>query len=124
MVNGFEKQTHELTERELVTISPIIAEILKDKVGSSKAITGAKLIKTLNDHGLKLDPARLRKVISYLRTHNVVNYLMANSKGYYIATKKEEVVRFIESLDQRANQIILVRDAIAYQLKTDQLKLF
>lgn len=117
MINGFEEQTHELTEYEEKTLLPPIIKGLKTKVGEQNAITSTEIVKRMKELGFKLDPARLRKIINHIRVNNLIYNLLATSKGYYIATDESECRSFIESLDQRINAIISVRDAMAYQLK-------
>jgi len=115
MITGFEKQTHELNQGELDLV-PLIAKGLRTKIGHDKAITNARMVRSLSEKGHKITCPRLRKIINYIRNNNIVYNLVASSKGYYIAENETECRRFIESLDQRASAIITVRDAMAYQL--------
>lgn len=117
MVNGFQEETHELTKYELETLLPAMVKGLSGKIGIEKIITSSEAIKGLKANGYKINPARWRKIVNHIRVNNIINFLVSSSKGYYIATKKEEIIQYIESLDQRANAIITVRDALDYQLK-------
>ena len=67
MINGFEEQTHELTEYEEKTLLPPIIKGLKTKVGEQNAITSTEIVKRMKELGFKLDPARLRKIINHIR---------------------------------------------------------
>lgn len=117
MVENFEEQTHELTEYEFNTLLPVIKKGLLKKIGESNAVTSTQIVKALKQEKYKIDPARVRKIINYIRINNVIYNLIATSKGYYIATSPNECRSFIRSLDQRANAIISVRDAMQYQLE-------
>lgn len=118
MVEGFENETHELTEYEETTLLPVIIKGLSNKIGVENAVTSTEITKKMKGAGYKLDPARLRKLINHIRINNLIYNLIATSKGYYIAQTPSECRDFIKSLDQRANAIILVRDAMKYQLDT------
>ena len=118
MVNGFEKETEELSEYELTELLPILVEHLPKKLGVEKATTGAAIRKGIE---LNLDfvisGARLRKLINYIRKNDLVPCLVASSKGYYVATDNADVQRFIESLEQREAAIRNVRLSMQRQLE-------
>ena len=116
MVINFEEQTHELTDYEKNELLPVIVKGLKTKSGKSNVISSTEIIKALKTLKYKIDPARLRKIINYIRVNNVLYNLIATGNGYYIATTPQECRDFIKSLDQRINAIITVRDAMQYQL--------
>lgn len=122
MVTGFEKETSELTEDELKNVVPLLVWGLSGKIGEKKAITSGAIIEKLKGRGVSLSPARFRKCINHIRTNNLVNLLLASNKGYYVAESIGDAYRFRDSLDERANAIIQVRDAIEYQIKQQELK--
>lgn len=115
MIEGFEKQTHDLNEYEL-EILPNIVRGLKTKIGEKSAVTNSYICKKFKENGKKLTPARFRKIVNHIRIHGLVFNLVATSKGYHVATSQSECERFIESLDQRINAITKVRDAMFYQM--------
>lgn len=116
MITGFEKYTHELTEYEL-TLLPMIIPRLKTKLGKEKAVTNSHICKVFKEHGHKLDPPRFRKIVQYIRVMGLIPCLISTSKGYYVATSKEEIRKYIESFDQRINSMTISRDAMEYQMK-------
>lgn len=72
MINGFEKETHELTEYEL-TIVPVIVKHIKNNIGKANAIKNKDIIRRLNLLGYqKLNAARIRKLIHYIRVKRLV----------------------------------------------------
>lgn len=115
MIEGFEKQTHELTEDEMKLL-PLIIPTLKKKHGKENAVTNSHVCKIFKEHGFKLSGSRFRKIINYIRIHGLIFNLIATGKGYHVATSQSECERFIESLDQRINSITKVRDAMFYQM--------
>lgn len=117
MIDGFEKETQELNEYELTVLLPLIIRGLQTKIGENKAITSTLAIKKLKESGHKISGPRFRKIVNHIRVSGLIPLLLASSKGYYIAEKRSDVKRFIDSLDQRLNAITLVRDSLEYQYK-------
>lgn len=118
MVNGFEKETEDLSEYELTELLPILVKHLPRKLGVENATTGAAIRKGIE---LNLDfvisGARLRKLINHIRKNDLIPCLVASSKGYYVATDNSDVKRFIESLEQREAAIRNVRISMQRQLE-------
>lgn len=123
MVTGFEKETSELTEQELKEVVPILILGLATKKGEKNAITSNKIIEALKGRGVKLSAPRFRKCINHIRTNDLLPLLLASSKGYYLAESIGDAYRFRDSLDERANSIIQVRDAISHQIKLAESKI-
>lgn len=107
MITGFDKETAPLSATEQFA-ARYVAEMLKKHVGKANAINNYKLqqhvFTTINE---KLDSARIRKIINYLRTHeeHELSALCANSNGYYVAANEQELTEYIESLHSRASAI-------------------
>jgi len=116
MITNFEPQTYELNEYEHNYLLPTIADGLSTKIGKEKAITNKAICKALKDKGYKISDTRLRKVVHYIRIKNFVPLLIATSKGYYVATEREEVETYIKSLSERINSISEVKNSLIKQL--------
>lgn len=108
MIEGFEKYTYELTDQEK-EILPGMVEGLKRKIGSNNAITNKSICDAYKKIGKKIDPPRVRKLIHYIRINGLVPRLVASSKGYYVANNKEDLNRYITSLEQREAAIKSIR---------------
>ena len=116
MINGFEKLTAELTQKEINCIYFIVRGLNK-KIGREKAVTNERICKGVQYHlGFKITPARMRKIIHYIRINKMVVNLIATSEGYYVATCKEEVIDYIESLTQRIKSIESIRGSFELSL--------
>lgn len=111
MINGFEEQTHELTEYEL-TLVPLFVRGFSCKIGKANAVTSDAIIARMRPQH-KLSGARVRKIVNYLRVQGILPNLMACSAGYYLTNDPEELASYIESLEQRANAIIRVKESLA-----------
>lgn len=120
MLQGFQEQTAPLNDYEQNTLLPIIIRGLSTKVGSSRTIAGSKIIACMKHAGYKLDAPRLRKIINYIRTNELVPCLVSNGKGYFVATSTDEVDKCIESIQGR----IASQQAIISALKDQQQKYF
>ena len=101
MITSFEEQTHPLTEYEREVLLPIMVLGFKTKVGIERCITNPQICKALKSKGYDVTEPRIRKIVFYIRNKNLVPKLIASSKGYWIATKKEEVEIWVMSLQSR-----------------------
>jgi len=115
MIKGFEKETEVLNEYELNMLLPVLLRHLPEKIGPDKSVTSNKIIEGLKALGLKINGARLRKLINHIRTHNLIPLLIASSKGYYISNDDNDTQRFVDSLKQREDAIRTVRLAMIEQ---------
>lgn len=114
MIDGFEEQTHELTEFERNEIVPIVSRaITRFNVGKINATTNKEIRKnllTFFNHTVS-DP-RMRKVIHYIRVGKIVSNLVASSNGYYVENDVEERRKYAYSLGQRIRSIQEIIDSL------------
>ena len=115
MIKGFDNETQPLTEYERSVILPIILEGLKTKIGKANAVTNKHIISRLRGNSYKVDAARIRKVINYIRTNDLLPGLIATSEGYFLATTEGELLEYEDSLKGREEAIKAVRLSIARQ---------
>ena len=115
MINGFEEYTKELNKDEIKML-PIIAKGLNKKRGEKLAVTNEQIATGMKSVGHKIGSARVRKLINVIRRYSLVNFLIATSKGYYVASERKQVVDYIESLKQREEAINQVRTSLEKQL--------
>ena len=116
MIHGFKVQTEPLSDYEQNILLPVICRGLSNKVGEGKAITNAAITKAMKGAGYQLNEARVRKIINHIRTTGMVRWLIATSKGYYIATSRQEMEDYIGSLRGREDAIRAVRESMEQQL--------
>tara|TARA_R110000751_G_scaffold167191_3_gene273083 strand:+ start:396 stop:767 length:372 start_codon:yes stop_codon:yes gene_type:complete len=109
MIKGFETITADLSQDELDMIQPIIKG-LNNKQGKDMAITGTKICKAINTTG-----PRLRKMINYIRTNNLLPGLCSTSNGYFVAQNIYEMQDYIISLKQRIKAQVEVLNALEQQ---------
>lgn len=117
MINGFSKETADLTPQEM-KVAEYMANRIKYNIGVKHAVTSSKMIKDIHFNlKVKLTGSRIRKIINHIRRNKMVDgCLVATSKGYYIETDKKEISKYVESLRQRANAINKVADVVQEHL--------
>lgn len=116
MLEGFYEQTQPLTQYEEEILLPVMVKCLKRHKGEKRVITNKQMCEALEANGYKAGAARIRKVINHIRINGLVEFLVANSKGYFVATSKDEVKSHISSLMGREQAINAVRRALEKQM--------
>lgn len=114
-IKGFDNETQPLSEYEEKTILPLVLEGLKTKLGRKNAVTNRTIVMRLNIAGYTTTEPRIRKIINYIRTEDLMPGLIATSSGYFLATSEAELLDYEESLLGREDAIKQVRLAIARQ---------
>ena len=109
MIKNFETITADLSNDELALV-PTIIKGLESKQGKANAVSGSKICKALNIKGV-----RLRKIINYIRTKNLLPALCSCSNGYFVATNIYEMQDYIISLKQRIKAQVYVLNALEQQ---------
>ncbi len=117
MIENFEEITHELTDFEEKELLPIMLKGLSHKSGVKNVVSNKQIKKGLENFGYKISHARIRKIIHFIRVNHLIENLIANSKGYYIAVNEEEVKTFVKSLQQRINSIQTVKHSFIKEIK-------
>ena len=117
MIDGFEEITESITPYEKEMIVPALVNGLKKRVGARYAIRNKTMCQALKARGFeKVSEPRIRKCINYIRINGLIPHLIANSRGYYVATTVEEVDKYANSLKDRATAILAMRKALVDQL--------
>ena len=116
MIQGFELETEPLNEREQNELLPPIVAGLQTKIGRQKAVTNKAIVAgLLQNRGIRISEARVRKIINHIRCNDLVPCLIATSDGYYIAETEQELLDYEESLAGREDAIREVRMSIRRQ---------
>ena len=115
MITEFERDTQKLSGYEKNEVLPAVMKVLERCIGKRKAISNSQLMRQHLSYYV-VDPARLRKVINYIRNNFLIKGLMASSKGYYIAESREELKRYVKSLDGRIHALRNLREHIVMQM--------
>lgn len=130
MITGFDKIVYKLTDDERKMVIPMLIRGLQTKTGKVKAITNKKMVAALKEHGVKTSGPRIRKMIHAIRCEGIIPNLVSTSTGYYITKDIKEMNTYIQSLNERLQQIKNLRDAMVLQRtqwvegRSTQIKLF
>lgn len=116
MVETFERYTAELTAWERDKILPQVRYMLKERIGKPNAITNKQIVALLQARNLDASEPRVRKIVHELRMDGSLPWLIASGAGYYVAQTIGEMETYVRSLENRANSILAVRDAIRKQM--------
>ena len=121
MITGFENITYQLTEEE-IELAKLVFKGLKFNSSKNNPKTSKHIVKWFKDNGYKMDGARLRKIVNYLRGKQILPNLIATSKGYYVSDDLEEIKKQVKSLTERAKSQLHVAQQIAeyYDIKMEQ----
>ena len=117
MIQNFIKETSELTKYEAEVLLPIIVMCLQHHIGKDKAVTNRQICERMKKKGYDLTETRVRKIVNRIRTNNLVECLIATSRGYYVTHNKQELEDYIKSLKGREEAIRLVREALEQQTR-------
>jgi len=115
MIRNFEDQTDPLSPEESILV-PKFIQGLKTKIGKEKAISNKQIQNAfLTKSNIKIPAARVRKIINYIRINGKLDNLCATSKGYYVASNKEEMDDYLLSLIERISAQTEVYDSLLFQ---------
>lgn len=117
MIVGFERETKDLSDYEKEILLPIIVKCLSMHKGKDKAITNVVMCEKMKKCGYEMNEARARKIINHIRINCLIPNLVASGKGYYVADKKIDMQRYIQSLKCREDAIAAMRLALEEQLE-------
>lgn len=107
----------DLSDYEKSTVLPVVTAILSFSIGRDSAVSAASIGAMLKAQGLKGEGALVRKTINYIRSNELVPRLIANSRGYYVATSKKEMAAYVQKLAERAASIMVVARKLELQLE-------
>lgn len=129
MITGFDKETAPLTADELKMVPVFVRCMEENHRGEHRAVSATKICEAFNrGSAVKWEGPRLRKLVNHCVCNDLVHCLVANSKGYYIATDYGECLAYMESLRGRIEAMAARVDAIKRQSNKEfapkQLNLF
>lgn len=110
MIPTFEEHTSPLTEYEESVLLPLLIQGFNTKIGQKNCVTNPYICKMLKSKGFEVSEPRVRKIVFHIRHHNLVPRLIASSKGYWIATGKEEIESWLNSLNSRIGALMETRE--------------
>jgi len=126
MIINFEDITEELNEYELGTLLPVFIAGMRRHIGRKNAIKTKYICSHLTAQGLKITPARVRKLVHFVRCNPnlpgsqylkpLPGIIIGTSDGYFLSQDKEEIERCILSNKQRVRSIQEIVDGMEIHL--------
>lgn len=125
MIPGFKDETKPLTRLERDVYLPRIIDGFA-KLPELYVISSSKIIEKLGREGIKISAARVRKLINHIRNNHLVRNICANSKGYWIETRPDELKKYVEAAIKRSNSIYAMALSLEedYKLMSKQFKMY
>jgi len=101
MIQGFEDYTHELTKEEISLALVMKIAFMNHHNNVSNTVAASRIVAWAKARfNIKITGPRIRKIIHYLRVTHEMPIVGTNS-GYYQATNREEVRKYLVGLKQR-----------------------
>jgi|GEM_PF-1385247 len=112
----FKSIIDEVTDLEKQEIIPAVCDVLS-YTHTGNRITGSRIVSMLQARGYFSSGPRLRKMINYIRTHNLCaqRVVVAAGNGYYLTADRHEVQDQIDGLNSRIDSMRAVVDALLAQ---------
>lgn len=85
-----------LEKFEIEVLVPMVVETLEHKIGKDNALKGSDICGWLERCGYDVNPGRLRLIINYIRSNDLVIGLVACGKGYYRTDDPVIISKWIE----------------------------
>ncbi len=118
MRTELKKETCPLSNYELNVLLPIVIKGLETKKGKANAVTNKQIVQGLQSHGLKVTVRQVCRLISYIRTNDLIVGLMGSRNGYYTTNSEREFIGYEHRLFKREASLKKVRLSIERQRKT------
>lgn len=112
MIAGYDTITAPLDDYEKYTILPRIVSGLSLLKQSGKTLSSTRIIERLQKEGIQLTGSRLRKIINHIRINHIVRGIVADDKGYWVASQPDQILSYLDSLDSRLEAIQAMRNAL------------
>lgn len=96
------QEENKLSEEDIDFLVPIIARGLSNHIGKENQIKAKDMLDGLyNNMGIEISEVKLKRVIRYIRHHNIVSCVMSLGGGYWVAISKEEIANTIQMFHDR-----------------------
>lgn len=106
MIEGFEEETCELSDSEIDLAKQIAKAFIARGEGPDTAISSTQIIRLMAQRGFKITGPRLRKMIQYIRTKQLVKWLVSpTNTGYFISKDPAIIKAYTDSMLKRENSM-------------------
>lgn len=110
-----------LTTFEREKVVPCIIKTIKHFSSRGIFVTDSEIADNLVFDGMGLTAQRVRVLIAYIRSKNLIPRLVRNTLGYYIAESAEEIIRQIDLLRRDASMFLTEAQALSEQMPSNPI---
>lgn len=110
MITFFEEITVEISAEEKELAEIILRQLKKRYNNKLESITGGEIVSRMKQKGFEISQPRLRKCINYLR--QLSEPIIGTSNGYYYCENREDLIKQVISLEERAGAIMAAAHGI------------
>ena len=86
----------ELTNHESTVLLPLVVQILQHRETKQKVFSNTKIRNVLKEFGEDISDAQIRKLVFHIRNNDIIDLLIANQDGYYVANSIDDVNVWID----------------------------
>jgi hypothetical protein len=86
----------ELTPHEKNVLMPLVVQILQHRETKEKVFSNTKIRNVLKEFGEDITDAQIRKLIFNIRNNDVIDLLIANQDGYFVANNINDIGAWID----------------------------
>ncbi len=87
----------ELTNHEKNVLLPLVVQILQHRDTKQKVFSNLKIRNVLREFGEEIKDSQIRKLVFHIRNKNLIELLIANSNGYFVASNIDDVRAWIDT---------------------------
>jgi|TARA_R110000822_G_scaffold199841_2_gene337502 hypothetical protein len=112
-----------ISKKEKETIIPLLKGLLNHRSGKGFVFSNSKLRNVLVEFGFEVSDSDVRKYIFYIRNNDVLELLIANQNGYYMANDTTDVKEWIARQEGKIEAMNLTLSSIRRQYSKSYTKL-
>jgi hypothetical protein len=101
-----------ISKKEKETIIPLLKGLLNHRSGKGFVFSNSKLRNVLVEFGFEVSDSDVRKYIFYIRNNDVLELLIANQNGYYMANDTTDVKEWIARQEGKIEAMNLTLSSI------------
>jgi hypothetical protein len=85
-----------LSNHEKNVLLPLVLNMLQHRKDKELVFSNTKIRKVLKEFGQDILDSQIRKLVFYIRNNDLLDLLIANNDGYYIATNIQDIEKWLE----------------------------
>ena len=120
-----------LDKREKELLLPLLIKMLNHRDGKENVFSNTKIRQSFIDMGEVVSEKQIRKLVYYIRNNGLIELLIANGEGYYIAEHSQDIESWlkmqrgkIEAMKQTINSIQSQYEDNVGKIKLGKSKLY